>query len=78
MVYVRTRRPGRFRPVDWVHIRGGCHHCCQRLPDSAGRKALPRSLAGAAHHCGSYCRGSHWLAYLEKPEQRQVVKEGSL
>lgn len=75
MVYVRTWRPGRSRPMDWVHIRGGSHHCCQRLSDPPGRTVLPRGLVGAAHHCGRGSRGSHWLAYLEKPAQRRMVKE---
>lgn len=79
MVHVRIRRqPGRSRPVDRVYFRGGCHHCRQRLSDPAGRAVLPRSLVGTARHCGGNYRGSHWLAHLEKPARRQMVKEAVL
>ena len=80
MAYVRIRRKGAARPrsVDRVSFRGRCHHCCQWLPDPAGRAVLPRSLVGAAHYCGSDSRGSHWLAYLEKPAWGQMVKEAAL
>ena len=35
-------------------------------------------LVGAAHYCGGDGRGSHWLAYLEKPAWGQMVKEAAL
>lgn len=77
-VWIRKRKPARPRPVGSVYFRGGAHHCRQRLPDPAGRAVLPRSLVGAAHYCGSDSRGSHWLAYLEKPARGQMVKEAAL
>lgn len=80
MAYVRIRRKGaaRPRPMDSVYFRGGSHHCRQRLSDPAGRAVLSRSLVGAARHCSGGGRGSHWLAYLEKPAWRQMVKEAIL
>lgn len=74
----RERRTGRPRSVDRVSFRGRCHHCCQRLPDPAGCAVLPRCLVGAAHYRGCDSWGSHWLAYLEKPAWRQMVKEAVL
>lgn len=78
MDYVWKRKPAWPRPVDSVYFRDGAHHCRQRLPDPARRAVLPRSLVGAAHYCGSDSRGSHWLAYLEKPAWGQMVKEAAL
>ncbi|EOS75382.1 hypothetical protein C819_02372 [Lachnospiraceae bacterium 10-1] len=77
-VWIRKRKPARPRTMDSVYFRDGAHHRRQRLPNPAGRAVLPRSLVGAAHYCGDDSRGSHWLAYLEKPAWRQVVKEAAL
>lgn len=78
MDYVWKRKPARPRPVDSVYLRDGSHHRRQRLSDTAGRAVLSRSLVGAAHYCSGDGRGSHWLAYLEKPAWGQMVKEAAL
>ncbi len=77
-VWIRKRKPARPWTMDSVYFRDGAHHRCQWLPNPAGRAVLPRSLVGAAHYCGSDSRGSHWLAYLEKPAWGQMVKEAAL